>query len=687
MEFPIITKISLTTDTRAVDNPRRFLGFEGEKNVHKFVFNFTDGFVDGLAILNIIRKDMEPGKVELEREGDTYVFPVKDAVISKEGQITFFLVIMSPDGELIAKYNPFVMMVEKAYDTDQKMPEAYPTWEVLAAEKILEINQALDQLESNVASGKFDGESAYQIAVKNGFKGTEEEWLASLNGKPGIPGEKGNKGDKGEPGIPGIDATINGKNTLEIIAGENVTIEQKNKELMISVPEFAGSIIKGISDEVGYLIGTDVFAYGEDVKPYGNYSRVEGFGTQTGELVNVSCEINDSGTDLIGDLILSRWNDYDRNIGLSGEDNKPKVENSHYMYNREFTGTPIWRRWKNAFCFDIPKSFMYGVVTQETIIEIECYIPSGKLSIELKKLTGSNVVFNYEVPNNEWSIVRHTISTSDSIEFTDGFESADFRVYADECQGFIKRVTVYKQFLKRGGEGACATGYDTKAIENYSNANGIGTEATSTAQFVIGKYNKADSSKAFIVGNGEKNSNSNAMSVDWNGDVAISGNIETNKNFVSNNQDWSGYTIRQNNEEINLQTVINNLIQGDLKMCHADRSPANDPLGIKPGMIMLVSSHEGNIIIRDQENGEVIAEAKPITSSSGNRTMLIWSSDLGATLWDKESAPNRYKVVIGYTITGSLLDLSFFDSKTVVAYDYSKLGLEAPIGSNIIFVE
>lgn len=36
---------------------------------------------------------------------------------------------------------------------------------------------------------KIDGYSAYEIAVKHGFKGSEEEWLAS------IKGEKGDKGD------------------------------------------------------------------------------------------------------------------------------------------------------------------------------------------------------------------------------------------------------------------------------------------------------------------------------------------------------------------------------------------------------------------------------------------------------------------------------------------------------------
>ena len=36
-----------------------------------------------------------------------------------------------------------------------------------------------------VASG-YDGESAYEVAVKNGFEGSETEWLASLKGKSGV---------------------------------------------------------------------------------------------------------------------------------------------------------------------------------------------------------------------------------------------------------------------------------------------------------------------------------------------------------------------------------------------------------------------------------------------------------------------------------------------------------------------
>jgi hypothetical protein len=78
------------------------------------------------------------------------------------------------------------------------------------------------------------GESAYQVAVRNGFTGTEQEWLLSLKGErgetgqqgeagstgqqgergsdgaTGSQGEQGLKGDTGSQGIPGQDSTVPG---------------------------------------------------------------------------------------------------------------------------------------------------------------------------------------------------------------------------------------------------------------------------------------------------------------------------------------------------------------------------------------------------------------------------------------------------------------------------------------------
>ena len=48
------------------------------------------------------------------------------------------------------------------------------------------------------------GYSAYDIAVQNGYIGTQEKWLESL---------KGDKGDKGDMGPKGDDANISACNT------------------------------------------------------------------------------------------------------------------------------------------------------------------------------------------------------------------------------------------------------------------------------------------------------------------------------------------------------------------------------------------------------------------------------------------------------------------------------------------
>ena len=48
--------------------------------------------------------------------------------------------------------------------------------------------------------------TAYGLAVKRGFIGTEEEWLKSLRGPTGpqgIPGPNGATGPTGPQGIPG----------------------------------------------------------------------------------------------------------------------------------------------------------------------------------------------------------------------------------------------------------------------------------------------------------------------------------------------------------------------------------------------------------------------------------------------------------------------------------------------------
>lgn len=57
--------------------------------------------------------------------------------------------------------------------------------------------------------GRVVGKSAYEVAVDNGYVGTETEWLASLKGAQGIRGPQGPQGQTGPAGLDGVNG-LNG---------------------------------------------------------------------------------------------------------------------------------------------------------------------------------------------------------------------------------------------------------------------------------------------------------------------------------------------------------------------------------------------------------------------------------------------------------------------------------------------
>ena len=101
------------------------------------------------------------------------------------------------------------------------------------------------ELGSGGGSGT-NGKSAYEIAVDNGFVGTETEWLESLNGKQGATftpyvsssgelswtndGDKKNpatvniKGSKGDRGDSGVTTPINGFFTMYVDEDGNLWV-------------------------------------------------------------------------------------------------------------------------------------------------------------------------------------------------------------------------------------------------------------------------------------------------------------------------------------------------------------------------------------------------------------------------------------------------------------------------------
>lgn len=96
------------------------------------------------------------------------------------------------------------------------------------------MNDVIGIIEDLEIPNEFDvnyGHSAYEIAVMNGFKGSVDEWLASLKGEPGEPGEPGPQGPQGE--TPQID-----------LSGFQLKNELAEEELLITYEDGTTKTVK-----------------------------------------------------------------------------------------------------------------------------------------------------------------------------------------------------------------------------------------------------------------------------------------------------------------------------------------------------------------------------------------------------------------------------------------------------------
>ena len=92
-----------------------------------------------------------------------------------------------------------------------------------------------------------------------------------------------------------------------------------------------------------------------------------------------------------------------------------------------------------------------------------------------------------------------------------------------EATGEASHVEGY--LSKANGKASHAEGTSTIASGENSHASGEGTEAVGACQTVLGKYNTADAEKALIVGNGDLLNKSNALTLDWNGNLKAAGDV------------------------------------------------------------------------------------------------------------------------------------------------------------------
>lgn len=91
---------------------------------------------------------------------------------------------------------------------------------------------------------------AYAVAVRNGFEGTEEEWLASLKGEKGDPGESGSASSAAYISTLSLDAskwtTVADNLYSQVVAIDGVT-ENSKVDLNPSVEQLATFYEKDIA--------------------------------------------------------------------------------------------------------------------------------------------------------------------------------------------------------------------------------------------------------------------------------------------------------------------------------------------------------------------------------------------------------------------------------------------------------
>lgn len=130
-------------------------------------------------------------------EGNTIIYELTDQTLAVTGWVPVQILLYGNNGKRLASPD-FVLLVDEPLVRDAAVV-AESANEITALTQL--IGEATDLIEE--MEGFSDGASAYEIALENGFEGSEGEWLESLRGEQGPVGPAGATGSKGEKGDTG----------------------------------------------------------------------------------------------------------------------------------------------------------------------------------------------------------------------------------------------------------------------------------------------------------------------------------------------------------------------------------------------------------------------------------------------------------------------------------------------------
>lgn len=314
-----------------------------------------------------------------------------------------------------------------------------------------------------------DGKSAYEIAVDNGFSGTEQEWLASLVGPQGPAGEglSEAQADARYLRLTGgtVTGTVNisGDSSQILINSMPVATEEKVQELISESQGTTGGV--GEATEKNAEIFNDY----QDNRATGSYAHAEGSGT-----IASGAQAHASGLHSIATPEKSAMR-------------VSNIETSTYPGVSVIEGSP---NESSLQISDIAVGDEFWLVTAEGIFDIVITANDGKY-LHYSEPTGANLnmAFCYIVAKRS----RTTDPFNDEAAHAEGSQCAAMGNCA-HAEGYVTQAGLY----------AHSEGYLTVASGQYSHAQGYSAIAQARYQTAMGTNNVASSSETdkLIIGKG-----------------------------------------------------------------------------------------------------------------------------------------------------------------------------------------
>ena len=391
----------------------------------------------------------------------------------------------------------------------------------------------IDEKIASVHDGA-DGASAYEIAVENGYTGTEAEWLSSLKGEKGDAGEQGiqgiqgEKGDTGEQGLQGIqgekgekgDTGAAGKDGMNGTDGRDgangfsptVIVTETSTGATITATDKNGTttatVKNGKSGEAAiwgdYTPGCEE---GESAK-YCTAKLVTVTGKQTWQVLPSISTVSHNALGIVPD-------------GLFVLDLSPDVaalkESAHTHNNKEtldsITSDKV-TTWDG--CSEEIQTVKNGLVGKKD--QNSSYI-TGEIFNEYKKNKATGYASHSE---GSQTTASGDNSHSEGCDTTASGRTSHAEGHFTIASGNYSHSEGFN--TTASGITSHAEGNVTTASGNHSHSEGNYTIASSSYQHVQGQFNveDSDSKYSFIIGNGKDNNNrSNAFAIDWNGKIYI----------------------------------------------------------------------------------------------------------------------------------------------------------------------